>query len=320
MRQLVIPAAGLALIASASLAAAQGPERQGGRQGERPGAPHLASPHPMPSGGPKIEPAPPPTPTEGRVFREGAGQAEQRQRAESQQHLDQERARAEQERSAAGQRAIEDEKRPEERLRPKPTVQPEKQAHKGDVRGEPLRQARERLSGEERRRLHAAFDLRRARVANATFDWHVGHRVPRGVRLYPVPSDVISFFPYYRGYSYFVVGDEICIVDPRTFVVVDVIDEGYPIRPQRSVVALSLSPAQLALVRDSIAADFPEADLRLRLALGAEIPVDARLHDFPQLVFERVPQLRDYRFLLVQDQIVIVDPRDRSIALVEDRW
>ena len=31
------------------------------------------------------------------------------------------------------------------------------------------------------------------------------------------------------------------------------------------------------------------------------------------------PQLRDYRFLVAAAQIVIVDPRDRSIALVIDR-
>jgi len=33
------------------------------------------------------------------------------------------------------------------------------------------------------------------------------------VHLFPVPREVITFFPYYRAYSYFVVGDEIIIVD-----------------------------------------------------------------------------------------------------------
>jgi hypothetical protein len=55
------------------------------------------------------------------------------------------------------------------------------------------------------------------------------------------------------------------------------------------------------------------------LALGAEIPGDVELHEFAALVLDRAPALADYRFILVQEQIVIVDPRDRSIALVIDR-
>jgi uncharacterized protein DUF1236 len=139
------------------------------------------------------------------------------------------------------------------------------------------------------------------------------------VRLYPISREVISFFPYYRDYSYFVVGDEICIVDPRTYVIVDVIDQGYWAAPRPQMAGLSLSPAQIAFVRDSIPPDFPEADVRLRLALGAEIPPDVELYAFAATVLDRAPVLQDYKFLVAADQIVIVDPRDRSIALVIDR-
>jgi hypothetical protein len=139
------------------------------------------------------------------------------------------------------------------------------------------------------------------------------------VHLYPVPRDVIGFFPYYRDYSYFVVGEDICIVNPGTYEVVDVIDEGFWRAPRPQFAGLRLSSAQIALVRDSIPPDFPMAGLRLRLALGAEIPDDVELHELPTIVLDRVPELRDYRFLVADEQIVIVDPRDRSIALVIDR-
>ena len=56
-----------------------------------------------------------------------------------------------------------------------------------------------------------------------------------------------------------------------------------------------------------------------RLALGAEIPQGADLHEFAPLVLDRVPQLQGYRFLVTGDQIVIVQRGDRSIALVIDR-
>src|SRR5207342_1942595 len=92
---------------------------------------------------------------------------------------------------------------------------------------EEMRRARDRLGPNERQRLHAAFDYRRARVTNARFDRHVGHQVPRHVRLFPVSREIISFFPYYRDYSYVVVDDEICIVDRQTYEIVDVIDQGY---------------------------------------------------------------------------------------------
>ena len=112
----------------------------------------------------------------------------------------------------------------------------------------------------------------------------------------------------------------ICIVDPRSYVIVDVIDQGYwggGGRPQ--VAGLHLSAAEITLVRDSIPPDFPVADIRLRLALGAEIPDDVELHELPVIVLNRVPKLRDYRFLMTTDQIVIVDPGRRSIALVIDK-
>jgi hypothetical protein len=186
-------------------------------------------------------------------------------------------------------------------------------------RNREIEQARTRLSMQDREKLHRSFDFEHARVSRVDFDYHVGHRIPSHVHLFPVPREVIGFFPSYREYSYFVVGDEICIVNPATYEVVDVIDQGYWRGPGRTVAGLHLSPAQFALIRDSIPRDFPEANVRLRLALGAEIPDDVELYDFPRIVVDRVPELRVFRFLVTDEQIVIIDPHDRSIALMVDR-
>ena len=183
-----------------------------------------------------------------------------------------------------------------------------------------IQTARSQLSPENKDRLHKAFDFDRARLHNVKFDHRVGHRIPRHIRLFPIAAAVFAFFPYYRDYSYFAVDDDICIVDPRTYAVVDVIDRGYwsgPGRPQ--VAGLRLSAGEIAMVRDSIPGDFPDAGVRLRLALGAEIPQDIALNEFAPLVLDGVPQLRGYEFLVTRDQIVIVQPGDRSIALVIDR-
>jgi len=244
-------------------------------------------------------------------------------REKSEQRRNAERERnAERARSAERERAGRDQKRAADRQRPQGEQPDRRDRQVGGVaeRHEEIRRARDRLGPNERQRFHAAFDFRRARVSNARFDHHVGNRLPKHVRLFPVSREIISFFPYYRDYSYVVVDDEICIVNPRTYEIVDVIDQDYYRGvPRQEVAGLSLSSAQIALVRDSIPRDFPTTPLRLRLALGAEVPRDVEVYEFPAIVLDRVSELRDYRFLVVEEQIVVVDPRDHSIALVIDR-
>jgi len=62
------------------------------------------------------------------------------------------------------------------------------------------------------------------RVQNVTFDIKVGVVVPRTVRVAPVPLTIVEIEPTWRGYMYFVRGDEIIIVDPRTLEIVAVLD------------------------------------------------------------------------------------------------
>jgi Protein of unknown function (DUF1236) len=197
---------------------------------------------------------------------------------------------------------------------------------KGDnaqlARHEQVRQERQKLSVEQRTRLRGAFNINRGpHITNVRFATRVGTRIPRSVRLLAVPAAVFAVFPYYRDYQYVTVDDTICIVDPATYEIVDVIDDGpYAPPANRPLNAqLSLTPAQSAMVLDSVPPSFPEADVQLRLALGAEIPAGIELHEFAPLVLGEAPALRDFRFLVAQGDMVIVDPRDRSIALVLDR-
>jgi Protein of unknown function (DUF1236) len=188
------------------------------------------------------------------------------------------------------------------------------------ARHEQLRQERTKLSVDQRARLRQAFPTGRDRVSRVHFTRRVGTRIPRSVALFAVPAAVFAIFPYYRDYRYTVIDDTICIVDPATYEIVDVLDEGaYPPAPLRPQLAeLHLSPSERALVLDSISPDFPQVPLQLRMALGAEIPGGVELHEFAPLVVDRVQKLREFRFLVAQDQLVIVAP-DRSIALVLER-
>jgi hypothetical protein len=62
------------------------------------------------------------------------------------------------------------------------------------------------------------------RVDRVDFSLSVGTAVPRSVRFVPVPSTIVVIEPSWRGYDYFVVGDQIVIVDPRSMEIVAVID------------------------------------------------------------------------------------------------
>ena len=61
------------------------------------------------------------------------------------------------------------------------------------------------------------------RVTNVNFSINVGTVVPRTVRLVAVPPPLIEIHPAWRGYMYFVVNDEIIIVEPRTLKIVAVL-------------------------------------------------------------------------------------------------
>ena len=62
------------------------------------------------------------------------------------------------------------------------------------------------------------------RVSNANFSVRVGTTVPSSVHVVAVPPTLIEIHPEWRGHMYFVVGDEIIIVDRnhRILAIIDV--------------------------------------------------------------------------------------------------
>ena len=56
------------------------------------------------------------------------------------------------------------------------------------------------------------------------FDIKVGVVVPRTVRVVPVPVELVEIEPQWRGYMYFVNGDEIIVVEPSTLRIVAVLE------------------------------------------------------------------------------------------------
>jgi hypothetical protein len=63
-----------------------------------------------------------------------------------------------------------------------------------------------------------------APVTNIDFSVSVGTKVPRErVSLRALPTEVVTIYPEWRGYEFFLVRDEIIVVDPRTLEIVAVL-------------------------------------------------------------------------------------------------
>jgi Protein of unknown function (DUF1236) len=59
--------------------------------------------------------------------------------------------------------------------------------------------------------------------SNVDFDISVGTHVPRSVHFVTLPDEIVQIVPQYRGFEYFLIEDEIVIVDPRALEIVAVI-------------------------------------------------------------------------------------------------
>lgn len=86
--------------------------------------------------------------------------------------------------------------------------------------------AHARLAPEQRTRF--VDRIRRdhsAAVEHVDFALNVGVVVPGRYHYYPLPPDIVSFVPEYRGYYFLVADGDIIIIDPATHEIVDVIPE-----------------------------------------------------------------------------------------------
>ena len=62
------------------------------------------------------------------------------------------------------------------------------------------------------------------RVSKVDFSLNVGTAVPRTVHIVEVPEVIVDIHPEWRGYRYFIVNDEVVIVEPDTLKIVAIVD------------------------------------------------------------------------------------------------
>jgi hypothetical protein len=82
-----------------------------------------------------------------------------------------------------------------------------------------------KLSSEQRTKITTVIrDQHVAPVTNVNFSISVGTRVPRDVSFHPLPTEIVTIYPDWRGYEFILVRDQIIVVDLRTFEIVAVLD------------------------------------------------------------------------------------------------
>jgi Protein of unknown function (DUF1236) len=180
------------------------------------------------------------------------------------------------------------------------------------------------LSPDQSTRLHEAItggDVRR--VNHVDFALSAGTRIPGGVGIYPIPDSIAEIVPQYRGFDYIVAEDELVIVDPGTREIVAVQSAGpgrfgSEQRTGRSVGLTTLSPGQKTRLHGIISGgniqhvnrvDFP-------LTVGTRVPDTMTLYNVPESIVDVLPQYRDFEYIVVWNELVIIDPDTLNIVAV----
>lgn len=82
-----------------------------------------------------------------------------------------------------------------------------------------------KITTEQRTRITTVIrDQHVAPVTNINFSITVGTRIPRDVGFHPLPTEIVTIYPDWRGYEFFLARDEIIVVDPRTLEIIAVLD------------------------------------------------------------------------------------------------
>jgi hypothetical protein len=162
-------------------------------------------------------------------------------------------------------------------------------------------------------------DQRVNRVTNVNISVNIGTRVPRSVTLVALPASVISLVPQYRPYRYFVVEERICIVDPATYEIVDIIEISGQTAAHSGGARLVLTEEERAIILSEVDMSGGSTLGLGTLTEGAEVPRNVQLRVFSDTIVQKVPKVRGYRFFSAENRLAIVDPQGAKVQLVIGR-
>ena len=80
------------------------------------------------------------------------------------------------------------------------------------------------LTTEQRTKITTVIKQHKVEPVKLDVDVRVGTRIPERVHYYPLPAEVVTIYPQWRGFDYILVGDTIVVIDPGTREIVAVLD------------------------------------------------------------------------------------------------
>jgi Protein of unknown function (DUF1236) len=180
---------------------------------------------------------------------------------------------------------------------------------------------RVQLSEQQRTNVHQTLlkESKLNRATNVNISISVGTRIPRSVRLVALPASIISVVPAYRSYQYVVVNDEICIVDPNSYEIVEIIaapGQTARVDSRGGQSALVLTEEEKAIVLRSIDMDRSSTLGLGTLTEGSSVPRGAKVQVFSDAVVQQVPKLKDRKYFAAEDRVGIVDTQGDKVQLV----
>jgi hypothetical protein len=93
-----------------------------------------------------------------------------------------------------------------------------------------------------------------------------------------------------------------------------------PVFGQGFTRTINLTAEQRHIIKEIILKEqnVAKADAGLSTAVGDVLPANVATHPFPADLGERVPQVKSHVFLVKGNEVIIVDPRDRTVQEVID--
>lgn len=158
-------------------------------------------------------------------------------------------------------------------------------------------------------------------LANVNFSLTVGTAVPRDIRLQTLPADVVEVVPQYRGYNFFVVRDEIVIVEPSTYQIVTVLPRNggaTAASPALSHSKVLFTDKDRDVVRKHVQTRTIErqttgSTAKVVIRRGERLPDSVEVEEFPETVYREAPSLREYRYIHRENRTYLVDPGERRV-------
>ena len=84
--------------------------------------------------------------------------------------------------------------------------------------------------------------------------------------------------------------------------------------PSRSI---KITAEQGYIIKENVVkapATSGQGDSAAKVEIGGKAPSGSSLQEFPQIVVEKVPAVKSHKFFVSNGQVVVVDPKDNTIA------